>query len=77
MKKLTEQEIAERNAIAQKILDKILAEDRVEKARLENYQKRLESRAVKPLSREDFDLVTLLMKNRKNSSTASKRTWRT
>lgn len=57
MKKLTEQEIAERNAIAQKILDKILAEDRVEKARLENYQKRLESRAVKPLSREEFDLA--------------------
>ena len=57
MKKLTEQEIAERNAIAQKILDEILAEDRVERARRANYQKRLEDRALKPLTREEFDIA--------------------
>lgn len=57
MKNLTEQEIAERNAVAQKILDEILAEDRVEKARRENCQKKLEASAVKPLTRDEFDLA--------------------
>jgi hypothetical protein len=57
MKPLTAQEIAERNATAQKILDKIFAEDKLKQDKIKKRQKELEDTAEKPLTREEFDLA--------------------